>query len=161
MSTFGSSNTPSTATFNETEWDNNFQASLRDRDTHFIDYSMKQKRPYLYTRSIDRREILRRNQITDYAQDSDPKLTHSSRHNISDVYPENRDMFRRSVSRRRDASSNRNCEATLSRSYLAARSKDDQLSHMKHVSYSMSPGRELSRNSVFRNKRAKEDLWLV
>ena len=100
--------------------------------------------------------------MADYAKISELKYTDPSLHDLSDNYLENREMFRRNAGQRRDAILNRHCEATLSRSYLAAHSRDGQSNHMKHVSYSTSPGLEISRNGVFRNKRGKEeDLWLV
>ena len=115
----------------------------------------KHRRPILYTRSIDRREMMRRNRLTAHAQITDPQFSNSF-HN--DLYPE--EVFNRSSDRFGKITDQQHCEGTLSRSYLAARSRSGQPSHRKHISYSMSPNFE-ERNSVFRNKCANEDTWLV
>ena len=158
LSTFASSNTPSTTTGTEAEWEDSIRTlPLREREEHLIEYPSGKRAHQLYTRSIDRREILRRNQMMDHTAPSDTKIPNFSRFDEYNQYPENREMFQQPYSARYNAMSNQNCEATLSRSYLAARSRNYKSNHQ----YSMSPGIEHPRNSVFRNKRTREDTWLV
>ena len=83
FSTFNPSNTPTTATFHETDWNGEFRRSMRDGNNHFMNYSAEQKRLPLYTRSIDRREILRRNEMADYAKISELKYTDPSLQDVS------------------------------------------------------------------------------
>ena len=129
-----------------------------ERENPLIDYSSRQKRPKLYTRSIDRREIMRRNELMDYPQSSGPKLPNPLRHNISDLYPDNRELFQRNGSRRYNAMATQMCDATLPRSYLASHSRNY---HPLGQHYAMTPTIETSPNSVFRSKHGREDTWLV
>lgn len=122
-----------------------------------INYSSRENKPHLYTRSIDRREILRKNQLMYYPHDSDPKRPKHLRHNICDVYPDNNEMLHHSDGSRYNAISAQMCDATLPRRYLATHTTNSPSSYH----YSIAPSLEHSQHSVFRNKPAREDTWLV
>ena len=138
--------------------ENNFISLPTESEPRVLDYCIAQKRPQLFTRSIDRRAILRNHQMLGYSRDS--KLPKRLRHNESNSYSPNGEMFDRSFDGiQYNTSSSPSCEATLSRSYLASRSRGYQAGQP----FSMQLALEQYPNhpSVFRNKRSREETWLV
>ena len=155
LSTFSPTNIIKLKNSNNPTHENDFVSLATESEPHVLDYCIEQKRPQLFTRSIDRRAILRNNQMLGYP--SDPGLPKRLRNNH---YSPNEKMCNRSFDGvQYNTSSNPSCEATLSRSYLASRSRGYQSGQP----FSMQLALEHSPNhpSVFRNKRSREETWLV
>ena len=149
--------------FNSTGADfNNSMNHSRGANINKLD---KEDRLPRYTRSIDRRELTRRHQGIDHTMNNHSPLSYPDvdEGNMLEMYA----MRRASEQQNRIYNTPRNCEGTLSRSYLAAtRSKygGDQSHQMGVTSYSMSPkldGGRTATSTVYRNNRTREDLWLV
>jgi hypothetical protein len=157
LSSFTTSNTLPNSSSHNTNREDDFNPLPHLRESHMINYSSRENKPNLYTRSIDRRELLRKNQLMYHSHDSDPKLPKHLRHNISDLYPDNNEMLHQSDGSRYNAISAQMCDATLPRRYLATHARNSP----SRYNYSISPSIEDSQHSVFRNKRAREDTWLV
>ena len=158
FSTFSPTNITNLKKNNEPMHENNFISLPTESEPRVLDYCIAQKRPQLFTRSIDRRAILRNHQMLGYSRDV--KLPKRLRHNESNSYSPNGEMFDRSFDGiQYNTSSSPSCEATLSRSYLASRSRGYQAGQP----FSMQLALEQSPNhpSVFRNKRSREETWLV
>ena len=159
LSTFSPTNITKVKNSNNSTHENDFVSlAASESEPHVLDYCIEQKRPQLFTRSIDRRAILRNHQMLGYP--SDAKLPKRLRNNGINHYSPNGEMFNRSFDDvQYNTSSNPSCEATLSRSYLASRSRGYQSGQP----FSMKLALEHSTNhpSVFRNKRSKEETWLV
>ena len=159
LSTFSPTNITKVKNSNNSTHENDFVSlAASESEPHVLDYCIEQKRPQLFTRSIDRRAILRNHQMLGYP--SDAKLPKRLRNNGINHYSPNGEMFNRSFDDvQYNTSSNPSCEATLSRSYLASRSRGYQSGQP----FSMKLALEHSPNhpSVFRNKRSREETWLV
>lgn len=157
MSTFTNSNHSSNAPVHERHWKENYRSLPEEKEKHLIDYSPGHKSPNLYTRSIDRREVMRRNQLIDYPLSSDLKVSRPLQHNISDMYHGETDWLPRGDCSRYNAVSTRMCDATLPRNHLGSYSRN----YKSAQKYNMISDHDYSPNSVFRNSRRRDDTWLV
>ena len=155
MSTFTIANPSSNVPF---QWKENIRSLPEEKETNLIDYSQRHKSPKLYTRSIDRREVMRRNHLIDYPQNSDSKLPSLLQHNISDMYHGDQDWLQpRGDCNRFNAMSTRICDATLPRNHIGSYSRN----YKSTQNYNMTSDHDYSPNSVFRSRRGREDTWLV
>lgn len=157
LSTFTNSNHFSNVPVHETDWKENVRSLHEGKEKQLLDYSLRHKSPNLYTRSIDRREIMRRNRLIDYPQSSDLKLSSPLQHNISDMYHGERDWLPRGDCNQYNAVSTRLVDATLPRNHIGSYSRN----YKSAQNYNMTSDHEYSPNSVFRNGRGREDTWLV
>ena len=157
LSTFSNSNPSSNALVHERHWKDNFESLPQEKETNLINSSPRYKNPKLYTRSIDRREVLRRNHLIDYPQPSDSKLPSLQQNNISDIYHGDQYWLPRGDCNRYNAVSTQICDATLPRNHIGSYSRN----YKSTQNYNMTSDHDYSPNSVFRSRRGREDTWLV
>ena len=154
LTTFTPSNTLPHSSAHNTKWEDGLSSLAQEVEENVIHYNSRENRPGLYSGSIDRREILRRNQRLHYPQDSDTKLTKHLRHNISDLYPDNNEIVNHGNCSRYNTISPQMYDTTLPRRYQATSARNFPSAQQ----YSIPTNLE---HSVFRNKRSREDTWLV